>query len=133
MKFTKSPAQTRVLERFWQTQQPFTLEDLVQDRIWRTGFFARLGLHFMLQKSQIIPYAVDRYFRVQYVATTRSQAEWKQLATYRSPPCAIVEFEDVLRKNYYENLIDFMVMQELLDARKHRRTGNGAGQTRDAV
>lgn len=75
MDFWVTPAQWKVLRRYWDTGQPFTEQDLLQAGIAHHLFTAMLCLKSMECKHQIIRFHDGE----PYIATTESQEEWEEL------------------------------------------------------
>lgn len=76
MKFTLSASQRKILQNYWQTGRPFSLDTVLSDRIFSFRFTARYSLWRMKRKNQIIQPVQGSGW---YIATTDSSREWDQL------------------------------------------------------
>lgn len=123
MNFNVTPAQWRVLKYFWRTQQPFTLEKLLAERVLHLYPLAHFCLYRMLVKHQIIPFAVTAKRAIQFVGTTKSRDDWaalKQRPTTMELRMVDPYFLSIWRLNPYEQEEIFAELERLLKEKKGR-------------
>ena len=83
MNFFTTFAQRRILKQYWSDNKPFTLDELLYKGTLHGQRYGKLLLHFMERLGQVIPYGeVDG--QTQYIGTTDSKAEWKNLRRRRA-------------------------------------------------
>ena len=69
-------SQRSVLQLYWKTGRPFSLDTLLSDHIFSFRITARYSLWRMKRKNQIIQPTQGSGW---YIATTDSSREWEQL------------------------------------------------------
>ncbi len=78
MKFFTTPTQRKILRWYWKNHQAFGLEALLRKKIVRLPRLARFYLFRMEEKGQIVPIGI-KDFEVQYIGSTSSKTEWRDI------------------------------------------------------
>lgn len=120
MVFFQTPLQRRILKNYWEKNEPFTLDSLCQQRVVRNRLWGSFSLNGMLKKHQIIK-GSSADGREQFIGTTDSREEWKQLARERKlakSPLAVVEDFGLSGLNRYEEDAAMDEMLKMIDEKK---------------
>lgn len=128
MDFWVTPAQWKVLRRYWATGRPITEQDLVQEGLVRHRLTARLCLKIMECKHQIIRFHNGE----PYIATTDSQAEWEELkilnrsgmmlSSYHSYTAGMNRYEE---KEWCKNALETIEAEKAKISARREQSGKG--------
>lgn len=74
MNFFVTPGQRRILKAYWAKQEPFSLEELISNKLVHCPVLGKICLWRMKEKGQILPQSAKTY-----MGTTDSAEEWDSL------------------------------------------------------
>lgn len=118
MKFFKTPVQHRILQSFWDSNTPFTLDELLDKKVIHFRVPGKIILAFMRRLGQVLPCgAVDG--QTQYIGTTDSEEEWNSIKKEKQHLDFFwMEDDGVLGLNRYEATEVLLEIEKLIEKKR---------------